>query len=466
MSQGSESGSAGTERAPTTKASLIDRGLGLVTRVQPGEGTTALLMATKVLVLLCAYYLIKPVREALILSTGGAEIKSYASVGQAGLLVILVPLYGYLVARVRRQVLIPAVTMGFQACLVLFYFAAIARVDHLGVLFYLFVGIFNLMIVAQFWSFANDIYSKEQGERLFPVVAFGGSLGALMGSGLTSFFVRSVGVEQLLLVAAFVLGLSVVLTHLIETRVAGSSSSPPLKKAVESPQTTTEEPIAKPSAKGSFALVLKSRYLMMIAGLMFLLNLVNTTGEFLLGKVVAEDAAHAVAMGTNGGLSVSELIGAFYGDFFFIVNIVGAVLQLFVVSRIIRWFGVRIGLAVLPCIALSGYVLLALYPVLSVIRWAKTAENSTDYSLNNTVRNALFLPLSREEKYGAKQAVDTFVVRGGDVASAGVVALGTHLFSWEKAGFAWCNVLLTLVWLALALAIGRHYSRLKAKPSQ
>src|SRR5690606_14710762 len=117
---------------------------------------------------------------------------------------------------------------------------------------------------------------------------------------------------------------------------------------------------------------------------------------------------------------------------FFWVNLSGVLLQLFVVSRILKYAGVRWAILMLPVIALSSYLLLALVPVLGVVRWVKTAENSVDYSLNNTVRNALFLPLTREEKYQAKQAVDTFFVRGGDVLSAGLVYVGVNVLSFDK----------------------------------
>ncbi|NNE08408.1 MAG: translocase, partial [Gemmatimonadetes bacterium] len=117
----------------------------------------------------------------------------------------------------------------------------------------------------------------------------------------------------------------------------------------------------------------------------------------------------------------------------------------------------------LPVIALGGYMLLAFYPVLSVVRWAKTAENATDYSLQNTVRNALFLPTTREQKYKAKQAIDTFFVRAGDVLSAGLVFAGTTWLGWSVTNFAMANIVLVAIWIALAIAIGRRYVRMTEK---
>src|SRR4051794_3379089 len=166
---------------PTRQAGLLERGLGLFTDVRPGEAGTALLLTLNIFLLLSCYYIIKPVREALILSGEGAEVKSYAAAGQALLLLVLVPAYGLLADRLPRRGLLNSVTAFFIVCLIGFYVLARTGVP-VGVPFFLWVGIFNLMIIAQFWSFANDLYTKEQGERLFALVAFGGSAGAVLAS--------------------------------------------------------------------------------------------------------------------------------------------------------------------------------------------------------------------------------------------------------------------------------------------
>ncbi len=199
------------------RATPLDRALRLVTDVRPGEGATALLLGLNVLLLLCAYYILKPVREALILSGEGAEVKSYVAAGQALLLLVLVPAYGALADRLPRRRLLNVVTGFFIMCLVGFWALARARVP-VGVPFFLWVGIFNLMIVAQFWSFANDLYTKDQGERLFPIVAFGASLGAVVGSLLTNRLIPLVGVPQLLLVAAALLAIAAVLSNHVDAR--------------------------------------------------------------------------------------------------------------------------------------------------------------------------------------------------------------------------------------------------------
>src|SRR3954469_23260961 len=198
-------------------AGPIDRGVRALADVRAGEGLTAVLLASNVFLLFCSYYVIKPIREALILSGGGAEVKSYAAAGQALLLLVLVPAYGALADRLPRRALLNAVTAFFVACLVVFYGLTHSNVP-IGVVFFLWVGVFNLMIVAQFWSFANDVYTKEQGERLFAIVAFGGSVGAVLASVFASRLIPLIGVPQLLLVAASLLVLAALVSNLVDAR--------------------------------------------------------------------------------------------------------------------------------------------------------------------------------------------------------------------------------------------------------
>ncbi len=211
--------------------------------------------------------------------------------------------------------------------------------------------------------------------------------------------------------------------------------------------------------KGTFSLVFSDRYLLLIALLMLVLNWVNTTGEYILGRTVSGAAEAAVAAGRAGGLTVPEFIGRFYSDYFFYVNALGLLLQLFVVSRLIKYLGVRVAVLVLPVLALTGYTILAFAPILALVRAVKIAENATDYSVNNTVRNVLFLPTTRDQKYKAKQVIDSFFVRAGDVLSALLVYVGVTLLGFSGTGFARVNLVLAAVWVFIAVAVGREYQR-------
>jgi AAA family ATP:ADP antiporter len=432
------------------RTSGVERLLNLFTVVRPGEARTALLLALNVFLILMAYYILKTVREGLILGEGSAELKSYLSAGQVVLLAFVVPYYGRLVAKFPRMKLINVVTIFFILCPPTFYLLAQFGVP-LGIIYFVWIGIFSLMIVAQFWSFANDVYSKEEGERLLVIVGLGASLGAVAGAAVADRLIQPFGVLQLMLVGAGVLALELLLTNYID-RVERARRAPaaPVTKAKAAP------------TQNAFAMVFKTRYLLLMALMILLINWINATGEYILGSIVKERASAMVAGGTAGGLSEAQIIGGFYAKYFSLANALGLFLQLFVVSRLIKHRGVAVAVMVLPAISFGVYNILAFVPFLRAALVAKVIENSTDYSLNNTVRNMLFLPCTYEQKFAAKQAIDSFFVRMGDVLSAALVLVGTTLLALPSYGFAAVNAALAVVALILAWRVGRYYKKLTA----
>jgi AAA family ATP:ADP antiporter len=478
----------------------MDRFLRLFTDVRGGESGNVLFLTLNVFLILTAYYVLKVVREALILGGASAEVKSYTAAGQVLLLAGLVPLYGAVAARVPRRRLINGVTAFFVACLGVFYLVAQAGVSGfgLGVAFFVWVGIFNVMMIAQFWAFANDVYTTDEGKRLFPIVGFGASAGAVVGSYLPN-VLSGIGINPLFPLSAVLLIVAALITNIVDARerrrtedhlpdpfttgtmpaatgqfrtATGEFKVPAQEyqresgvfQAMEPGKEAPPEPVVEEpeSEGGAFRLVFRSRYLLMIAFLILLLNWVNTNGEYILGRTVVALTEQAVAAEGGGTEEVQARIAEFYSDFFTVVNILGLLLQAFVVSRIIKYAGVARALLFLPVIALMGYTVIAVVPILGAIRWIKTAENATDYSLNNTVRHALFLPTTREERYKAEQVIDSFFWRTGDVLSAAVVAVGAQLLMLSTGQFALVNVVLILAWLGLAALIGRRYDRLAA----
>ncbi len=441
----------------------LDRILKLFADVRAGEGLTVLLLMTNLFLLLGSYYLLKTIREPLILAGGGAEVKSYSAAAIAAILMVLVPVYSALASRVSRLRLINSVTLFFIACLVAFFLLSQAGVP-IGVPFFIWVGIFSLVIIAQLWAFANDIYTVEEGKRLFAIVGFGASLGAIAGAFFTGQLVKQYGPYPFMLAAAALLGISMVLTNLVNAREksgrGGELTPGDRAEAKGAPAAAASPDESRVRGRSGFALVFGDRYLLLIAGLMLISNLVNTNGEYILSKTVVSLFAKTHGAAALGGIDEKKVIGEFYGNFFTVVNIAAALIQALLVSRIIRWFGVRGALLVLPLAGLIGYGAIVFVPILAFIRSAKIAENSVDYSLQNTTRNALYLPTSREAKYKAKQANDTFFVRFGDVLSAGMVFAGTVWLGFAPKQFAVVNIVLIVVWLAVALALGRHFHRL------
>jgi AAA family ATP:ADP antiporter len=429
----------------------LEKFLNLFTEVRRGESTTALLLALNVFLILMAYYVLKPVREALVLGEGSAELKSYLAAGQVAVLAFVVPLYSRLVAKYPRMKLINVVTGFFALCPVIFYVLAQFGVP-LAVVFFVWIGIFSLMIIAQFWAFANDVYTKEEGERLFVLVGFGASLGAVGGARIADRLIEPLGVYQLMLLGAAILLGQLWLTNYINGRERGRRPQAAPKPSVPA--------AAKPSGTNAFAMVFQTRYLLLMAVMLMLVNWVNSTGEYILGSIVKDTAVGLVARGESGGLTEGQLIGDFYSKYFTLVNVFGLLLQLFVVSRVVKHLGVSWAIMILPFISLVSYNILVFIPTLWAVLAAKVAENSTDYSLNNTVRNMLFLPCTYEQKFSAKQAIDSFFVRMGDVLSALLVFAGTSIWVLQPRGFAAINALLVAAWLVMAWRVGHYYKRL------
>jgi AAA family ATP:ADP antiporter len=435
------------ERADVVEAQgepgLLEWLLRPFTDVEPGEAGTALLMFLNLFLLLLGYYVLRTVREPLILASG-AEVKSYASAGQALTLIGFVPLYSWFSSKVDRMKLILGFILFFVVNIEMFSWAGRASLPYVGVVFYIWVGIFSLATIAQFWSFANDIYRREAGERLFPFIFLGASLGAPVGAKLAEYlFHGGVGTYDIMHVSAALLCVHLALYWVVNRR---ESRRPTQAAAASAPLS---------AAAGGFQLVFRSRYLLLFAALIVLLNVVNSTGNYIVDRTVVAAADQAVA--ANPSLTRDAYIGGFYGSYSFAFSTLGLILQAFAVSRIVKYLGMAGVILTLPFVALGGYGLIAAGAGLAVMRWAKIAENATDYSVMNTARQLVWLPTTRDEKYKAKQAIDTFFVRAGDVLQAAVVFAGTTWLGLGARGFAFANLVLIAAWLGAASLLLREY---------
>jgi AAA family ATP:ADP antiporter len=404
-------------------------------KVQPAEALVVAVMTLAAFMLLTAYYLLKTVREPLILLQGGAEVKIYARAGQALLMAVFVHFYGELAKRVPRLKLLLIVFAFFISNLALFALLAGTSLQ-IGLAFFLWVGVFSYTIVAQFWGLAADLCSEEQGKRLFPIIGGGSSVGAVAGAALAKQLVPF-GPQVLMATSVAILLLcGALITWAGRRPLVNTSTSASQAKVVE-------EPLSRQS---TFQLLLNDKYLLLIAGMVVFLNWVNSSGEYLLDRTLLVAAQQAQAQ----GIRPQDYIGAFKADYFGWYNLLGVLLELFAVSRILRLVGVSRALFVLPCFALVAYGSAFFVPVLAVMRLVKIGENSLQYSLQDTTRHALFLVATRVEKFVGKTAVDTVAVRLG--ARNG----------WSIATFAIINVALAGFWLAFVVAIGREHARRSA----
>jgi AAA family ATP:ADP antiporter len=428
----------------------LDRVSRVVSDVRSGEALTAILFATTLFVGLFAYYVLKTVREPLILATGGAEVKAYATGIQAVVLMLVVPVYGALARRLERRTLVLGAQALFLVSVELFAVLSALRVPYLGIVFYVWLGVYVLTSVAQLWSLANDVYPQGQGLRLFPLVALGAPLGSAAGALFASRLFDLTGassggtISALIHVSAGLLLLQLLLLVAVFRR----------------PETAAPAPVL--DGAGGFQLVWKSSYLRWVAALVVVLNLVNTTGEFLLSRAVLDEAAQALAAARAAGEVIADerafretfLRGA-YGDFYFVVNATSVLVQAFLASRLVRHLGMKGVLLALPVVALGTYGLAAVGLPFVLFRALKIAENATDYSIQNTGKALLWLPTSRDEKYKAKQVVDAYFMRFGDVLSAVLVFLAASALSLDGRVLAIVNTLFCLVAMGIAWRVAR-----------
>ncbi len=442
-----------------------------------------MLLALNVFVLLCCYYVLKVVREPLILLGGGAELKSYASAGQTVLLLGVVPAFSWLTTKVTRIRLMTTMQLIFMGCLVGFYLLFEAKAP-IGLAFYIWVGVFNALVVSNFWSFANDLYTGEEGKRVFGVIGIGASIGAILGAYVPRMLHGVLGVPGLMTLAVALLGVSIVLYHVVERREADRKEEVAQVKS-DKPQDETKQ-----DKKGGFALVLRDKYLRLLAGMLLTATIINTAGEYVISELATRHAyTYAVekvhpSAGTDatpGTVDVladtksddalmkdpkfqaakEEYVSNFFSSYYFLVNIVSFFLQTFIVARLLMTLGVRRALFIMPLVVLCGWFALILFVNVSLVRAEKTTENGLDYSLHNTLRQALFLPTSRDAKYKAKAAIDTFFFRMGDViAGLGLVFLFVEVLHLGVRAFAVTNVFLACLWVFLAYRSGKMFDKL------
>jgi ATP:ADP antiporter, AAA family len=300
--------------------------------------------------------------------------------------------------------------------------------------------------VAQLWAFATDLYTEAQGKRLFPMLGTGASIGAVGGAWIAGKLIKPIGPYNMMLIAAAALCLCAALSRWASNVISARQGEREKKKDVE-----TLGP------EGGFQLLISDRYLALIALLTILLNVVSLSGDFILGKLVVNHANAVVGSGKQLMAARSAFIGAYYANYYAWTNLVSFVVQAFLVSRIFKYIGVRRSLFILPALSLATFGSILVLPLMTVVRNLKIAENGTNYSLQNTVRNALLLPTSREAKYKAKAAIETFCVRLGDVSQAGIIFAGTRFLHLSIRGFATITLMFTGLWILVAGALYRQH---------
>jgi AAA family ATP:ADP antiporter len=420
------------------QATMLASALRRIVDLRVGEWRAALLSAAYFFCLLCAYYVIRPLREAMGIA-GSVDDLPWLYLGTLGATLAVTPLFGWLVSHFPRRRFIPIAYHVLAANLLVFFalFRGEGIDGHIGVArgFYIWTSVFNLFAVAVFWSFMADLWTSEQGKRLFGFIAAGGTLGAIAGASMTEFMVQNIGPVNLLLVSAALLELATLCIFAL-TRAAPADSG--AAERIGTPET----PLNRTGAWGGVTMVLQSPYLLGIAGYMLLFTMSSTFVYFEQARIVAETFGADAAARTAAFAKVDRL-----------VNTLTLMLQVLAVGRMMRHLGVAMMLMLLPLVTIGGFIALAMAPTFAVLAAFQVARRGMDYAVARPAREVLYTVLPRETKYKAKSFNDVFVYRGGDALAAWLSA------GLKAAGLGFAAVLSTVVplsilWLALGAALG------------
>ena len=420
-------------------------------QVEPGEGRALSWSFSYFFALLCSYYIMRPMRDEMGI-LGGVENLQWLFTGTLLAMTVAIPMFGWISSRFPRRQFLPYVYLFFIAMLVLFYFllnSAFAQV-YVARAFFIMASVFNLFVVSVFWSFMADLYSNTQARRLFGFIAAGGTVGALAGPAITTMLVQPFGADNLLLVsAAFLLWAIVCITKLTtwsatQAVTQGAVGQQPVKIAAQ------QDELIGGGAWSGLTMVLRSPYLLGICLLMLLFTTLATFLYFMQAQII-RDAFTDSAQRTSVFAAIDLA-----------VNALTLITQLFVTSRLIKWFGLAAVLALVPLLLSLGFAALGLSPVLAVLLLVQVIRRAGNYAIMRPAREMLYVVLSREEKYKAKNFIDTVVYRTGDAISAWVYA-GMRSLGMSLSSIAFIAVPLALVWAWLAFGLGRQQSKRAAE---
>ena len=424
----------------------INQQLQRLVDVESGEQKAMLWAFCYFFVLLCSYYILRPMRDEMGVA-GGVENLQWLFTGTFFAMLATVPLFGWLTSRYSRAAFLPMVYGFFIFNLLLFYLLFSSDIADVWVarIFFIWVSVFNLFVVSVFWSFMADIFSNRQARRLFGFIAAGGTAGALVGPALTATLVKPLGPENLMLVSAVLLGCAMFcIRQLISWRMVYEIHDSTASESNDSP--------LGGSVLAGIRLVLQSPYLLGIALLMLLFTTLATFLYFQQAQIIRDaftDPSERTAVFASIDLAV---------------NLLTVLIQLFFTGRLVRWLGLPWTLALVPLLLALGFMALAVAPVLAVLAVVQIIRRAGNYAIMRPSREMLYVVLGREEKYKAKNFIDTTVYRGGDAISAWIYT-GLRSLGLGLSGIAWLAVPVAGLWALLAYRLGREQTGIAQRQS-
>jgi AAA family ATP:ADP antiporter len=411
------------------------------TKIEPHEQKATLLSFVFVFVLMAAYFILRPVRNAMASDWTDAELSQLWTATFVFSL-IAVSVYGGIIPRVKFRWLVPGVYVFFALSFLAFYFGATAgdtRPPLINEAFYVWVSVFSLFHVSVFWSFMSDIYSRDQAPRLFAFIAAGSSIGAIVGPAITAVFADTLGTYNLMLMAAVLLLVPMpiigTLSRLKVTELGNAEVQADLGKHVE---------IGKNPFAG-FTLFFSNSMLFGIGLFIFLYVSMGTFVYFGLKNLMdTYDEATREQIWALIDLTVNSL---------------AILTALFVTSRLATRFGLSKTLALVPAGLVVGFLIVAVAPILSVVVALEIARRAGNYAITRPGREMLFTIVNREMRFKAKPVIDIVVYRGGDALWAWLFTLLTTVVGLGMTGVALVGAGIAIAWAFVGNRLGRTYDR-------
>lgn len=426
------------QHKPSTQHSIATIISRLVT-VKTEEIKALLISCAFFFLILCAYYIIRPIRSEMVIANGVDNVQ-WLMLLTLVVLLCITPLFGWVTTRFKTRQFLSYCTLFFASHLIIFF--VLFNVEDRSVIttraFFIWVNAFNMFIVSLFWSFMNDIYSHQQSKRLFAFIAAGGTIGAITGPIITTSLVNILGLAPLLLIAASILALSVLCIRWLtqwqnEEYEYDKRSYASRKEALEG------------GVFDAFSLIVKSPYLIGICIFIALYAMSITFVEIQQAKIIEQSI--------NDSTKRTQL----FSSIDLIVSIIALIFQLFLTSKIIQKMGYRFTLMLVPLGVTLGFGLISTMPLLGIMIAIDIFRRSGDYAIMKPAREMLFTVLSREEKYKAKNFIDTVILRGGNTASA-MVFFAIRSSGVSAAAISGISVFLGACWCATAFWLGQQYT--------
>jgi AAA family ATP:ADP antiporter len=402
------------------------------TRIEPEEARAAILSFSFLFLLMLAYNILKPVRDALAPQWSDVELASLWTINFF-FSAIAVSIYGYAVSRGKLKKVIPGVYAFFALSFVLFYVGASSAQNGelINKAFYVWLSLFSLFHISVFWSLMSDIFSKQQAPRLFGFIASGASIGTIAGSAVALALAKLVGTLNLMLVAASIL-VTILPMVAVLRRVARPEGS-----------ATGEEQALSGNPFAGFREFVRNPYLLGIGVFIFFYTFIGSFAYFELKNLMAandRDTNTAIWAGIN--LAVNSLT---------------IMIAWFATGRITARMGVGKTLALVPVLVAAALVLVFVNPVLAVMVGGWVVLKAGNYSITRPGREMLYTNVSREDRFKTKQVIDIVVYRGGDVLSGWAFALLTTTIGLGMGPIAIIGAGVALLWAWVGLGLGRKY---------